>query len=225
MSLRSAAKSLVKKVVFATPLHHSMFNVYQFMYSPSELMFLAQCLTHIDGIPGSVVEAGCAYGATTVWLNKYMDECDISRQYFALDTFAGFPHNQIDHERLHRSKPPEVIQSLRATFSDNRREWFDKMMKLHDIKRVQSIQCEVSGFNFTALAPIAFCLLDVDLYLPIKAALPNIYEALPPGGMVVVDDCWRNEKWDGALQAYMEFTKELGVTPRIVERKLGVITR
>jgi hypothetical protein len=225
MTVRTAVKSLIKRVAFNTPLHHSLFNVYSYMYSPSELMFLSECLSSVRHVPGSVVEAGCAYGATTVWLNKYMDDEDIHRLYYALDTFSGFPDNQVDYEKLHRHKSPEVEQTLRSTFSDNQQSWFDKSMKLHGARRVRSIQCDVSSFNFAVCAPIAFCLIDVDLYLPIRTALPNIYDAMSPGGVIVVDDCWRDVKWDGALQAYMEFINELDMMPNIVGRKLGLINR
>jgi hypothetical protein len=52
-------------------------------------------------------------------------------------------------------------------------------------------RCQLS---FETLRPIAFCLLDIDLYQPTRDVLPHLYDALAPGGMIVVDDCpllWR----------------------------------
>lgn len=220
--LKSRVKSLLKHVAFITPLHRSLFNPYSFMYSPSELMFLTQCVADAEAVPGCFIEAGCAYGATTLWLSKYMEDQGIDRDYYAIDTFAGFEEAHVNYERDQRNKSAQVLYSH---FSDNKRAWFDKTMALHSAHRVRSIQSDVSAFNFTALSPIAFCLLDVDLYLPIKAALPKIYQAMSPGGLLVVDDCWRDDKWDGALQAYDEFTAAIGIERRIVGRKLGVISR
>lgn len=223
--LRSQLKGLFKSVAFKTALHRSMYNQYPFMFSPAELMFLAGCLSSIDNsVPGCVVEAGCAYGATTVWLNKYMDDQAIVRSpYFALDTFAGFPRQHVAYEGSERGKSREITSAMRASFGDNRQEWFDKQMVLHEITRVRSLQCDVGTFAFESIAPIAYCLLDVDLYIPISQALPNIRKAMAPGGIIIVDDCWNNEKWDGALQAYSEFVAANAIPPRIVGRKLGVI--
>jgi SAM-dependent methyltransferase len=215
-------KSLFKQMAFSTPLHRSLFNPYNFMYSPTELMFLSQCVSDAQAVPGSFIEAGCAYGATTVWLNKYMEEQGIDRDYYAIDTFSGFVEEHVNYERDARNKSAAVLSSR---FGDNRQAWFDKTMELHGAHRVRSIRGDVSAFDFTALIPIAFCLLDVDLYVPIKAALPTLYQALSPGGVLVVDDCWRDDKWDGALQAYDEFIADNGLERRIVGRKLGVICR
>lgn len=223
--LRSTIKTLLKHVAFNTPLHRSMYNVYPYMYSPAELIFLSGCLSSIDSVPGSVVEAGCAYGATTVWLTKYMEDHAIERKYYALDTFCGFPRDHVDYERSERNKSVEVKRIMQSTFGDNKQAWFDKQMSLHDVDRVRSIRCDVGTFDFTALSPIAFCLLDVDLYLPVKAALPNIHQAMAPGGLLIIDDCWNDDKWDGALQAYNEFTTDNNLPPRIIGRKLGVIQR
>jgi predicted O-methyltransferase YrrM len=225
VSLKTAAKSLFKHVVFSTPLHRSLYNQYPFMFSPTELMYLAGSIGSLQEVPGSIVEAGCAYGATTVWLNQYMDELGIDRSYYALDTFSGFAPDHIEYESAVRLKSAEVRRQLTTTFADNRQSWFDKQMQLHNIQRVHSIQCDVGEYDFGLLAPIAFCLLDVDLYLPIKSALPRIYDALALGGMIIVDDCWADEKWNGALQAYEEFTFNRGLERRIVSRKLGVISR
>jgi len=224
MRLKEVTKNAIKHVVFTTSLHRFFFNVYSFMYSPAELCFLAHSLADLHDVPGTVVEAGCAYGATTVWLAKSMAERGISRDYYAIDTFCGFTEEQIAYERQHRAKPEATAQMIRATFCDNRQDWFDKMMRLHGVT-VQSIQGDVERFDFQPLGPIAFCLVDVDLYLPIKAALPRIYDAMSPGGLIVVDDCWPDEKWDGAFQAYLEFTDSRRIRPEIVERKLGLIRR
>jgi O-methyltransferase len=220
--IRSRVKSLLKQVAFSTPLHRLMYDPYTFMYSPSELIFLTQCVFEAQAVPGSFLEVGCAYGATTLWLTKFMDEQGIDRAYYAIDTFSGFVEEHVNYEREQRNKSARVLHSH---FGDNKKAWFDKTMALHDAHRVRSIQNDVSDFDFATLSPIAFCLLDVDLYLPIKAALPKIYQAMSPGGFLVVDDCWQDEKWDGALQAYDEFTAASGIERRIMGRKLGVISR
>jgi SAM-dependent methyltransferase len=222
-AVKSTIRTLLKQIAFNTPLYHSFCNVYSYMFSPIELMFLAECVAKVRRTPGSIVEVGCAYGSTTVFLNKYMDDLGINRNYYAIDTFSGFTANDIDYEKEQRQKSPKVVRKLFSSFDDNRQTWFDKTMIHNNIHRVRSIQGDANVFDFTALAPIAFCLLDVDLYLPVKNALPKIYRAMAPGGTLVVDDCWRVEEWDGALQAFAEFTAETNIETQIIGRKLGVI--
>jgi hypothetical protein len=193
------------------------------MFTPAELMFLAATLDTVRDAPGSVVEVGCAWGATTVWLSMYMDDQLIDRPYYAIDTFSGFSPEDIHFERFARHKSDEVYRFLQSAFTENSKAWFDKQMAAHDVTRVTSIECDVSDFDFRTVAPIAYCLLDVDLYLPIKSSLPRIRECMSPGGILIVDDCWNDEKWDGALQAYCEFTAQAHIPPRIVGRKLGII--
>jgi hypothetical protein len=195
------------------------------MFSPAELVFLTQYLSATSAISGSVVEAGCAYGATTVFLNKYMDEQNIDHPYYAIDTFSGFAEGDIDYERIHRNKSAQIIDKLFSTFNDNKKSWFNKTLAANNIYRVRSIKDDVNRFDFATVAPIAFCLLDVDLYLPIKTALPKIYDAMAPGGIIVVDDCWHIDEWDGALQAYDEFVRDCKLEHKIVGRKLGVIVK
>ena len=59
-----------------------------------------------------------------------------------------------------------------------------------------------------------------------KKALPELYEALSVGGIIILDDCDPSvSAWDGSYQAYMEFTKKIGLTPDIRLKKLGVIQK
>jgi O-methyltransferase len=95
----------------------------------------------------------------------------------------------------------------------------------HGVKRVKSIESDVTKFDFSAIAPIAFCLLDVDLYRPIKDVLPKIYGAMSPGWIVIVDDCKAAELWDSALQAYEEFVRGEGASQRNCRRKARNYTR
>jgi O-methyltransferase len=216
-------KTLVKHVSFNTPLYRSLFNVYPFMFSPTQLILLTECVASVSAVPGSFVEAGCAYGATTVFLNKFMDEKNMKRDYYAIDTFSGFDKNHVDYEVRQRRKSRKIEYKLRYSFRDNKRSWFERTMLLHGIDRVISIDNDVSNFDFSTIAPIAFCLLDVDLYIPIRDALPKIYDVMTPGGVLIIDDCRPVNEWDGALQAYEEFIKSRGIPREIVCEKLGLI--
>src|SRR5215469_1594696 len=71
-------------------LDESVFELYKYMFSPTQLIFLTKCLAECKMVPGCFVEVGCAYGWTTAFLKKFMDENQIEKNYYAIDTFKGF---------------------------------------------------------------------------------------------------------------------------------------
>ena len=135
--------------------------------------------------------------------------------------FSGFVAEHLDFEADQRNKDRAIDQ----WFVNNKREWYDYSLKTSDISAVQSIECDAAKFDFDRLGPIAFALLDVDLYLPMIEILPKLYQRLSVGGMILVDDCMPHAHWDGALSAYDEFVAANGIEHRIVLNKIGVITK
>jgi hypothetical protein len=219
MSLARKIRSIIKDLSLKTGIYNHMFFVYPYMFTPKQLVFLIECVKSVADVPGCFVEAGCAYGATTVFLNKFMLGEGMERDYYAIDTFSGFVDEHAEHEIKSRGKPQRLIRN----FTDNKKAWFDRSMTQHGVSRVKTIEIDVTKFDFSAVAPIAFCLLDVDLYRPIKDVLPKIYRAMSPSGIIIVDDCKAGELWDGALQAYEEFIQQSGLPREIAAEKLGII--
>lgn len=199
----------------------SIFSVYNYMFSPSQLIFLTQCLTETRHVPGCCVEVGCAQGRTTAFLRKFMDENGIEKNYYALDTFSGFVPEHVDYEVARRSKDRDINQ----VFMTNKQKWFDYSLKISGVRTVESIECDAAKFDFDRLGPIAFALLDVDLYLPMIDILPKLYRNLSAGGIILVDDCMPHELWDGALAAYEEFALDSGIERDIVLEKIGIIRK
>jgi O-methyltransferase len=223
MPLKAIVARLVRNVAYLSPqLRRHVFPKYSFGFSPPQLCFLCQCLDDTSGIEGRVAEVGCHTGQTTVFLNKYMDARNIRKAYFAVDTFSGTTARDIDFEVAHRGKTRDLVTG----FTVNKKKWFDMTMKDNGVTRVRSIEANVNEYDLKSLGPLSFALLDVDLYRPTRKALPELFQALRPGGMMVVDDCDPNDiQWDGADQAYREFVKEMGLPLRIVHGGLGVVTK
>jgi SAM-dependent methyltransferase len=222
MSLKSISKRLVRNLAMRTGLFEDdIFRRYPYMFTPRQLQFLTDCLLKIRDVRGCIVEAGCASGRTTVYLNRFMAEENLNRDYVAIDTFAGFLPEHSQFEISSRGKRPQIA----AEFSDNSQTWFDHSMRLEGIVNVQSIAADVTKFDFHSLGEIAFALVDVDLYIPIKTALPKIYECMAPGGIIVVDDCAPGGDWDGALQAFQEFCNDTETRMEIACGKLGVFRK
>jgi O-methyltransferase len=219
--LTRAIRTIFKDISLKTGTNNRLFSLYPYNFSPAQLIFLADCIKSVSDVPGSFVEVGCAYGATTVFLNKFMnDNKDLARRnYYAIDTFRSFVPEHADYEIQNRGKPP----SIKKRFKENKKTWFDKSMAVHGLKRVKSIECDATQFDLSSVAPIAFCLIDVDLYIPIKDLLPKVFSRMSSGGIIIVDDCQPDQMWDGALQGYQEFARERNLPTEIAAEKLGVV--
>jgi SAM-dependent methyltransferase len=115
----------------------------------------------------------------------------------------------------------------RGFFAVNDRRWFDYAMRREGVTRVRSVAADVGAFDFARVAPIAFCLVDVVFYQPVKLALPRIWEALAPGGIVVVDDFHEDDSgaFSGAGQAYREFVEDRDMAPQRVDREYGLLVK
>jgi O-methyltransferase len=195
-------------------------SLYPYMFNPQQLMFIADAAlkAHAKNPRGYFIEAGCAYGATTIFLNKLVD----GLPYHSIDTFSGFTAESIAHESDKRGKD---LGKLKHDFVVNSEEWYRKNLEIHGVKNVKILKSDVTLVDFSKFNPIAFCLLDVDLYLPIAACLPPIYENLAPGGLIIVDDCRPDCVYDGAEQAYREFCRAMNLPYNTVHGKLGIIEK
>lgn len=213
-------RTLVKDAALLTGAYDDpIFGLYPYLFKPNQLIFLTECISRVADVQGCLVEAGCYRGATTVFLKKFMEGGPLDRDYYAIDTFSGYLPEHVQHEIDSRGKPARI----RAHWAVNKKAWFDKSMALHKIRRLTSIESDVTKFDFRSVSPIAFCLLDVDLYSSTKKVLPKIYAAMATGGIIILGQCRSNTPWDGGLQAYVEFMSERQMPCEIVAEKLGVV--
>ena len=193
---------------------------YMYNFTPPQLMFLCEALERTRNLPGPVLEIGCAGGFTTLFLNRYMDSMRIEKPYVCIDTFGGFTEADVAVELGSRGKQAGEYGRL---WTDWSKELFEQTMRLNRVSRVRTIQADINELDTSPLGAPSMCLVDVDLYRPVTSALQKVYPAMAGGGMIIVDDCAPNSKYDGALQAYTDFTRERGLPLRLTLDKLGVI--
>ena len=215
-------KKLIRNLIKMTPISKLYLYRYNYNFTPSQLCFLVSAITDASKLPGIFLEIGCAYGNTTIFLNKHIDYLDIEKNYICIDTFDGFTEADIEYEVIYRNKNKNAFTNA---FLENSKQKFDETMTLNNISRVISYQSDINDFMISNLGKISFCLFDVDLYLPTIQALPKLYESLVEGGLIVVDDCMPNNSFDGAYQAYIEFCNKNLIKPEIVQGKLGLIRK
>lgn len=189
-----------------------------FQQSQKQMAALGDLLTRRGNVEGSYVEVGVAEGWTTIYQHRAMTEAGQRRRMYAVDTFAGFTPDDKAAEEA-RGKAHGTYDGL---FVVNSKRWYDESMRRAGVP-VLSYKADASTFDYSRFGPIAFCFLDVDLYHPISEALPRILPHMAPGGVIVVDDCQPDDKWDGALQAYTEWCHENDRPVQIVAGKFGVI--
>ncbi|MHB1605949.1 MAG: TylF/MycF/NovP-related O-methyltransferase [Leptospirales bacterium] len=222
MRVSTYLRSFVKDLSLKTGIYEqTFFDVYPYMFSPQQLIFMTECLNDTRTIEGCCLEAGCAYGATTVFLNKFMMNQGIEKPYIAIDTFSGFVEDHYSYEIEQRKKRKRIKYS----FAENKRDWYDQSISRSGITNVRSIAADITKFDFSSIGPISFCLLDVDLYLPVRETLPKIYNQMSPGGILVVDDCKPNCDWDGSFLAYQEFCNLNGFQEKVLYEKLGILRK
>ena len=222
---RTQTRIFLKEIALHSPWRRSAMPRYDYMFDPAQLCYICHCIEQTRNVPGNIAEIGVANGETSVFLNKYLTAQQIEKNYIAVDTFAGFMPEDVAVEVTQRGKRGVRFRGL-GGFQINKKAWYDATMQWNHITRVRSIQADVNQFDLRTLGALSFCLLDVDLYRPMKKALGDLYEGLSAGGIMVVDDCSLiNPHWDGSLQAYQEFTRERGLTEEIVHGKLGVVRK
>jgi predicted O-methyltransferase YrrM len=190
------------------------------MYTPSEMQELAKQLLSIEA-PGVAVEVGCNQGWTSLFLLEAMAERGIRRDYICIDTFEGFTKDDVSFEYAERGKPEGMYDEC---FTVNDPEWLRGSLSRSGHQNVSVRKADATTFNYKSLGNIAFALIDVDLYRPVRKSLELILPNMAAGGVVVVDDCDpSDERWDGAHQAYLDFCREQKIEPRFLCNKLGLI--
>ena len=197
------------------------FVKYPYMNPPSELMELTRQLLSINSA-GSVVEVGCNQGWTTCFLVEALMEQGLKRDYVCIDTFTGFTPADVEVEYKFRGKAAGTYDD---NFVINHPKWLKASLQRFGYSSVTVHQADATTFNYQSLGKIAFALIDLDLYRPVRESLKRIIPHIVKGGMVVVDDCnnAENGRWDGAYQAFIETCQERNIPPEIVCRKLGII--
>ncbi len=191
---------------------------YPYQTEPIQLAALVQEIERLKDRPGCIIEIGVARGMTTRFLVEHLQRSGrAAPRYFAIDTFSSFTKADLAYEVEKRGKTPLNFTPFKYNDYDAWRRNFAEFTFVH------AIQADCADVDYDDLAPVKLAFLDVDLYKPTAAVLPALYNALVPGGVILVDDVAENNAWDGSHQAYMEFCEQRGFPIRLIGNKCGAI--
>ncbi|HVN64762.1 MAG TPA: TylF/MycF/NovP-related O-methyltransferase, partial [Candidatus Binataceae bacterium] len=169
-------QSLLKRFAFRSGL---VKTGYDLLLEPNQLLELMLALTRGETLEGDVIEVGVARGKTTVFLNRFLDSLNSQKTYFVVDTFSGFVPEDVQHEQQKRGKEN---YSYSAFSYNSAKIWERTVVRRNNLRRVRIIPGDIKKVRFADEQRFSTALIDVDLYLPTKAALEIIYPRLIPGG-------------------------------------------
>jgi len=173
-------------------------------------------------LTGAVVEVGAAYLGTTALAYRFVCDTQLAglpaRRYLAIDTFEGFVEEQFAADRRNG-----VACSLRHAFSSNSLRIARRLRSQYGIEPVELLRGDIAALQADDLPEqISVALIDVDLEIPVAAALEKIWPRLQSGGFVLVDDCDSDGRYPGAHRAFARFAAERGL-PAARDYGLGVL--
>ena len=219
--LSGSLDKIVRFLAYHTPRPFRDFILpsYPYAINPAMLSYLTRSIDENRGKGAAVCEIGVGWGHTSVFLLEHMRSAGYEERVVFVDTFRGFTSESIAHEVAHRGKLKREID--RFGYASPR--VFAKNLHRQGYDCFEVIASDSEKVDWARIGSLAVVLLDVDLYLPTLRTLEAIYPLLVPGGVIVVDDCQPDQVFDGALQAYSEFTEARNLPFEIVGGKAGLI--
>jgi predicted O-methyltransferase YrrM len=170
---------------------------------PAGLYVYLDALWNRRSMQGAIVEVGCWLGGTAAMAKRLMERAGMENRYVCIDTFGGFVPEHLQHE-------PSGSKGTTASFASNSPDIVARLLRRWDVSGVELIPGDIAALPDAMLPEqISVALIDVDLKVPVLAALRRIHPRLAPGGIALVDDC-ADPDWPGAREGYREFVAEIG---------------
>jgi hypothetical protein len=165
----------------------------------------------------TIAEVGIARGLSTRFLYDFMTIAGGNFEYDCIDTFSGFDKDSIRMEV--RRKGPGYAW-------DN----YDYLNILPYIRKSEELG--LSNLRFVKASQYSqelrskrfdLVILDVDVEMATTEYLSFFFQRLDAKGLILVDDCALDNKYDGALVAYKEFCTSRGIQLAFLHPKSGLV--
>lgn len=162
-----------------------------------------------DRIPGDFIETGVWRGGACIFMRALLEVLDEpDRRVFVADSFQGLPKPTGRYAQDKGDYHHQLTQ-LAVSRKDVEKN-FERYGLLDD--RVVFLEGWFKDTIPTApIEQLAILRLDGDMYESTRDALDPLYDKVPPGGFVIVDDY----ALDGCRKAIDDFREEQGITDPI----------
>jgi Macrocin-O-methyltransferase (TylF) len=152
------------------------------------------------GIPGAIVECGCARGGSVALMALTLKDLGERRDLWLFDTFEGLPaptQNDPDFE---------IADAFTGTCVGTLEDVRSLFVRLEVEKNVHMVKGLFQDTLASAdTGPIALLHIDGDWYDSVRVCLEALYDRVTPGGVIQFDDYGY---WRGARKAVDEFLQK-----------------
>jgi hypothetical protein len=155
--------------------------------------------------PGCVIECGTWRGGMLFGL---MDLCPDVREFHCFDSFQGLPPAEaIDGAAAVEQQRQGALIANNNTAS---RDEFEAGLRRHQSHRLEQVSVHEGWFedtleSFKPERPISVLRLDGDWYASTRVVLERLYDHVPRGGIILIDDYMH---WVGCSRAVHDFLSE-----------------
>jgi O-methyltransferase len=156
-----------------------------------------------NGVPGDVVECGCAEGGSAALMALWLERLKSPKRVYLFDTFEGLPPPTLDDPEYDKAvgwtgKCRGSLDQVQGLFRDL--GVFDRAVFVKGL-----FQATLPTYD---IPPIALLHLDGDWYESTKVCLDHLWDRLSPGGVLQIDDYGA---WEGCRKAVDEFIHLRGI--------------
>ncbi len=214
---------LPKKFLLTDPAKILLFPLIHRLYPYTQLHYAGLCQMKdvIDDInrrkvAGALVELGCGRGGCGAFMARMLWRSGKLREIHLFDSFEGLSDPAVE-DRTGSKKIAEKIQKGYLQVPEE--SVYEALQVVPEDVRTH-VHLHKGWFEQTVpqakhdVGPIAVLRLDADLYEPTLFSLRELYDAVVPGGYIVIDD-YKN--WIGARKALFEFFCEKNISPYVQE--------
>ncbi len=156
---------------------------------------IMQALEITKRLDGDYVEIGVYRGDSAHAALEYMKAAGIKRKSYFFDLFKGFTNQSSE-----QSKDAVWLDS----HIDTSFEFVEQLLQGYDNVTVSKLDIIADELP-SAIAEIALCNIDVDLYEAIIAALEKVGPRVKKGGIIILEDQGHTPFLAGAFTATMEY--------------------
>ncbi len=161
-------------------------------------------------LPGDLVECGVFEGLYAATALAYLGDGILQgRRYYLYDTFHGLDERYASDTEMWLSGSSFSAPGLEAQVRERFAGW-------PDVKVIAGTVPDV--LDTESPASVAFLHLDLNCHSAELAALARLYDRIPDGGVILLDDYGRSE-FEPMYNAYQAWAREAG--QRILEMPTG----